>query len=310
MQKLRLNDSNFIFMKRNFHLLLIICLLISCNFIRSRNAGKNSTSGNERNIDLNVLVQMKIASVGEYRDVLHQLDQGDLKSIEVAATLLKNCEADSISLDSMFFEFTDYLNIATSSFLDNNERVSSNLANSTSKDTLDRIGQMLAPYGIGLVASEGAWYLEPQYDYLLKNFGAKLSSAYREYLNIEVGEQKTRFAEDGSILIPLDSLASRIITHENFMVKYPNFIAGKMAQDQFAQYLGAYLSGMDNSRVFDNVTNLLKDEPRKSFESFIERNPDKNSTEIVKAYLDLLKTTNFYYTDKVDSFLLARIYQE
>ena len=297
-------------MKRIFHLFLIISLLMSCNFIKSRNSGKNPNSGNERIVDLNALMQMKIVSVGDYRDVLHQLDQGDLKSIEVAATLLKNCDSDSISLDSIFFEFTDFLNIVTSSFLDNNERVSTQLANSTSKDSIDRIGQMLAPYGIGLVASEGAWYLEPQNGYLLKNFGSKLSTAYREYLNIEVEEQKTRFSEDGSILIPLDSLASRIITHENFMDRHPDFIAGKMAQDQFAQYLGAYLAGMDNSRVFDKVTNILKDEPRKSFESFIERNPNRKSTEIIKAYLDLLKATNFYYTDKVDSFLLAKVYQE
>ncbi len=297
-------------MKRIFHLFLIISLLMSCNFIKSRNSGKNPNSGNERIVDLNALMQMKIVSVGDYRDVLHQLDQGDLKSIEVAATLLKNCDSDSISLDSIFFEFTDFLNIATSSFLDNNERVSTQLANSTSKDSIDRIGQMLAPYGIGLVASEGAWYLEPQNGYLLKNFGSKLSTAYREYLNIEVEEQKTRFAEDGSILIPIDSLASRIITHENFMDRHPDFIAGKMAQDQFAQYLGAYLAGMDNSRVFDKVTNILKDEPRKSFESFIERNPNRKSTEIIKAYLDLLRATNFYYTDKLDSFLLAKVYQE
>ncbi len=297
-------------MKRIFHLFLIISLLMSCNFIKSRNSGKNHNSGNERIVDLNALMQMKIVSVGDYRDVLHQLDQGDLKSIEVAATLLKNCDSDSISLDSIFFEFTDFLNIATSSFLDNNERVSTQLANSTSKDSIDRIGQMLAPYGIGLVASEGAWYLEPQNGYLLKNFGSKLSTAYREYLNIEVEEQKTRFAEDGSILIPIDSLASRIITHENFMDRHPDFIAGKMAQDLFAQYLGAYLAGMDNSRVFDKVTNILKDEPRKSFESFIERNPNRKSTEIIKAYLDLLRATNFYYTDKLDSFLLAKVYQE
>ena len=305
-----LNISFYEFMTRNFYLLLVISIITSCNFINSNNFGNNSTSGNDRTVDLNAISQMKIASVEAYRDVLHQIDQSDLKSIRVAATLLINCDLDSIYCDSMFYDYSNFLELATSNYLENNVLISSQLANSTPKDTIDQIGEMLAPYGIGLVSSEGAWYLEPQNDYLLKNFGPKLSTAYREYLNIEVQEQKNRFAEDGSILIPLDSLASRIITHENFMARYPDFISGKLAQDQYSQYLGAYLAGMDNSRVFDNVTNLLKDEPRKSFESFIVRNPDKKSTEIVKAYLDLLGTTNFSYTDKVDSFLLARVYQE
>ena len=290
--------------------ILIICLLTSCKFIRSNNAIKNSNSDNSKTVDLNSILQTKIVTVGDYRDILHLLDQGDLKSMEVAATLLKNCEADSVSLDSMFFEYCDFLNIATSSYLENNERISSQLSNSTSKDTIDKIGNILAPYGIGLVPFEGAWYLEPQNDFLLKNFGPKLTLAYREYLNIEVREQKVRFSEDGSILIPLDSLASRIITRESFLAKYPDFISGKIAQDQYAQYLGAYLAGMDNSKVFDNVTNLLKDEPKRSFESFIALNPNTKSAEIVKAYLEMLGSTNFYYTDKVDSFLLARIYQE
>ena len=289
--------------------LLIISSLTSCNFIRTNNTGKNSNSGNERIVDLNAISQTKIVTVGGYRDVLHQLDQGDLKSIGIAATLLKKCDADSISLDSMFFEYNDFLNITTSSFLENNEQVSSQLANSTSKDTIDKIGEMLAPYGIGLVPSEGAWYLEPQNDYLLKNFGSKLTTAYREYLNIEVQEQKVRFSEDCSILIPLDSLASRIITWENFLARYPDFISFKIAQDQYAQYLGVYLAGMDNSRVFNLVTNRLNEEHKKSFESFITLNPDSKSAEIVKAYLELLGATNFFYSDKVDSFLLVRVYQ-
>jgi hypothetical protein len=297
-------------MKRFICLLLVISLIVSCNFIRTNRFGHHPTSGNESVVDLDEIAQTKIVSVVEYRDLLHQIDQGDLKSIEVAATLLVNCDLDSISCDSMFYDYNNFLELATSNYLENNVLISSQLANSTSKDTIDQISEMLAPYGIGLVSSEGAWYLEPQSDYLLKNFGPKLSSAYREYINIEVQEQKKRFAEDGSILIPLDSLASRIITRENFMVRYPDFISSKIAQDQYSQYLGAYLAGMENSKVFDNVTNLLKEEPMKSFESFIVRNPDSKSTEIVKAYLDLLGSTNFNYTDKVDSFLLARVYQE
>ena len=82
----------------------------------------------------------------------------------------------------------------------------------------------------------------------------------------------------------------------------------KMAQDQYAQYLGAFLAGMDNSRVFDPETNRLSDSTKTSFESFIVKSPEGKSAEVVKAYLNLLKSTNFNYTDKVDSFLLEKVY--
>ena len=40
----------------------------------------------------------------------------------------------------------------------------------------------------------------------------------------------------------------------------------------------------------------------------IVKNPESKSTELVKAYLELLKSTNFNYTDRVDSFLLEKVY--
>jgi hypothetical protein len=249
-----------------------------------------------------------LSNANDYRKVLDKLDHGDLLSIDLATKLFKNSVADTITRDSMFVIFNDFYNTLAGSYLENNEVVSTQLQNSPSPEVLNKVQASLATYGISLSSVEGTYYLEPQTEYLLKSFGPDLSSSYREYLTIGSKEQKSRFAEDGAILIPSDSLTARIITWENFIVRYPDFISIKIAQDQYSQYMGAFLAGMDNSRIFSPSTNHLSDSSKVSFESFIVKNPESKSAEVVKAYLELLKSTNFNYTEKVDSFLLEKVY--
>ena len=288
--------------------LLICSILFSCNFNQAKSTDSASSAKGDSTANLEKIAQMKLSNASQYRKVLDKLDEGELTSLKVAGTLFKNSVSDSLTRDSMFVVFNDFYNSVSGGYLENNESAGTQLEKTPSSEAVKQLKTSLASYGILLTSSEGTFYLEPQTEYLLKNFGPLLSPAYREYLTIGSREQKTRFAEDGTILIPTDSLTSRIIVWENFMTKYPNFISIKMAQDQYAQYLGAYLAGMDNSRVFDQSTNRLNDSSKVSFEAFVVNNPISNSTEVVKAYLNLLKSTNFNYTDRVDSFLLEKVY--
>lgn len=293
---------------RTIFILLISSFLFACNFNQSKSADPGSASKGDSTVDLEKMAQLKLTNADEYRKVLDKFDQGELASLDVASLLFKNSVTDTLTRDSMFVVFTDFYNSVAGSYLENNERINTQLEKSPSSEAVKQLKVSLASYGIVLGSSEGTFYLEPQTEYLLTNFGSLLSPAYREYLTIGSKEQKTRFAEDGTILIPSDSLTSRIVAWENFMTKYPDFVSIKMAQDQYAQYMGAFLAGMDNSRVFDSVTNRLDDSSKVAFESFVLKNPESNSTEVVKAYLDLLKSTNFNYTDRVDSFLLEKVY--
>lgn len=289
-------------------LLSIIGFFYSCDFSQSKSSQGRSNAEGDSIVDLEKIKMLKLTNVSDYHKTLDKLDKGDLASVDAAITLFKNSTIDSLSRDSMFVVFNDFFNGVAGNYLENNENVSSQLENSPSKEAIDKLRSTLNSYGISLNSSEGTYFLETQTEYLLQNFGSGLSPAYREYLTIQSKEQKARFAEDGTILIPIDSLTSRIVSWETFMEKYPDFIAIKMAQDQYAQYIGAYLSGMDNSRIFDPATNRLNDNSKASFEAFVQNNPGLKSTEVVKAYLDLLQTTNFNYTDKVDSFLLDKVY--
>jgi len=293
---------------RTIFILLISSFLFSCGLNQTKSSDSGSLTKGDSTINLEKVMQMKLTNPDEYRKILDKLDPGELASLDAASTLFKNCVTDSVTRDSMFVVFNDFYYSVAGSYLENNENINTQLEKSPSSEAVKQIKVSLASHGILLSSSEGIFYLEPQTEYLLTNFGSLLSPAYREYLTIGSKEQKTRFAEDGTILISSDSLTSRIVTWENFITKYPDFISIKMAQDQYAQYLGAFLAGMDNSRIFDSVTNRLDDSSKVAFESFVLKNPESNSTEVVKSYLELLKSTNFNYTDRVDSFLLEKVY--
>lgn len=308
MVKNNLSNMNT-FAMRYIFILLISSLLFSCNFNQAKKSDGSVHIQSDSIIDTAKVAKMKLTNPIEYRIVLDKLDQGDLTSLDLAGTLFKNCVTDTITRDSMFVVLNDFYNSVAGNYLENNESVNTTLEKSPSAGAISQLKASLASYGILLSTSEGTFYLEPQTAFLLKNFGERLSPAYREYLTIGSKEQPIRFAEDGKILIPSDSLSARIMTWENFMTRYPDFIAIRMAQDQYAQYLGAFLAGLDNSKVFNTETNRLNDSSKISFESFVLKNPESKSTETVNEYLDLLKSTNFNYTDKVDSFLLEKVYR-
>lgn len=289
-------------------ILLIINIIASCGMSHRKGEPIIRVKQNDSFPDPAEISKLKLTNALQYRRWIERLDPVDLASLDTADTLFTNCLADTLSRDSMFVVYNEFLNHLAEIYLENNEKVSDQLGNSPSSEIVSSLKAMFAAHGMVLWASDGSFYLEPQTKLMLQKFGPVLSDAYREFLTIGKREQETRFARDGRILIPADSLITRILNWENFMNRYPGFISIKTVQEKYGQYLGAYLAGMDNSRAFDKDTDHLKDSLKESFESFVEKNPESKSALVVKEYLEMLKSTDFNYTDKVDSFLLEKAY--
>jgi len=251
------------------------------------------------------LSKVTVRSASDYRKVLQQIDAADLSSLDAAKNIFLKSSSDSIVSDSMFVSFYDFYTRLADIYIESNEQVALQLANNKSHTLLSF---NFASRGLKLVSDRELFSLARQNSYLLKEFGPRLSSSFREFLTISIKEQDIPFQKSGKIVIPSDSLASRILTWENFMGRYPDFIELRLAQDEYTQYLGAYLSGTDNARAFNSNTSQLQDSLKLSLESFVLNNPESKSANLVKDYLEMLKGTNFNYTEKVDSFLLEKVY--
>jgi hypothetical protein len=296
-------------MPRFFFLFFPLCFLISCN-LNQKGSGKDTNQKDQEQefADPGKIANLKIGNAGEYSQILEMLNKKDLKSIDLAIKIFRNAKADSLSRDSMLVAFNDFLSVMAGTYLENNDSLQGKSGIDISEAVTRQMKERLSGYGMMLTTSEGDFYLEPDNDYLIQNFSDKISPAYNEFLQITASDQKEKFADDSSILIPIDSLAKRITVWEDFMEKYPSFVSIGKAQDYYSQYLETYLSGTDNSKAFDIKSNKLKDDLKKSFEGYIAESPGRKSAAIVKDYYDLLKSSGFLYSEKVDAFILEKVY--
>jgi hypothetical protein len=288
---------------------LPLLFLLSCNLHPSSHSNESQgLAFHDSIINPDKIVQLKVTNAEDYDQVLDMLDKNKLNSISVAVKLFQNAKVDSLSRDSMFVGFNDFFAQISNSYLENNDSLHSKLAGDVPEGTINRIKHTLSDYGMDLTTAEGEYYLEPETDWLIKNFSDRLSSTYVQFLTMSDKEQKEKFADDGHILIPMETLMTRIITWEDFIAKHPGFITISKAEDFYTQYLEAFLSGTENSKVFDPVSKKLNGKSKSAFEAYIQNNPGRKSTVIVKEFYELLKSSNFLYSEKVDSFILEKIY--
>jgi len=119
----------------------------------------------------------------------------------------------------MLVAFKGFHAIMANTYLENNDSLQGKKGMDVPDEISLKIKDKLSAYGMRLHTSEGEFYLDPDNDFLLKNFGTAVSPAFREFLTITASEQKEKFVEDGVILIPGDSLVRRIMVWEDFLEK-------------------------------------------------------------------------------------------
>ena len=145
----------------------------------------------------------------------------------------------------------------------------------------------------------------PNYYYNI--FKDYVTDDYREYLEITYKENEEPYFTDGSILVPYDKIADRLLTWENFLKKYPNSDLAEKANEECNTYrriyiLGSYNSptregGWENSELFYIPENNLKE-----FNRFIEKYPDSPTVELIKYYLENYKNKDIetLLNEKID----------
>lgn len=147
----------------------------------------------------------------------------------------------------------------------------------------------------------------PNYYYNI--FKDYVTDDYREYLEITYKENKEPYYTDGSILVPYDKIADRLLTWENFLKKYPNSDLAEIANEKCNIYRRIYILGSDNSPTREggwenNELFYIPENNLKEFNRFIEKYPDSPTVELIKYYLENYKNKD------VDTMLNEKIDKE
>ena len=147
----------------------------------------------------------------------------------------------------------------------------------------------------------------PNYYYNI--FKDYVTDDYREYLEITYKENEEPYITDGSILVPYDKIADRLLTWENFLKKYPNSDLAEIANEKCNTYRRIYILGSDNAPTREggwenNELFYIPENNLKEFNRFIEKYPDSPTVELIKFYLENYKNID------VDTMLNEKIDKE
>jgi hypothetical protein len=157
--------------------------------------------------------------------------------------------------------------------------------------------------GIGVFSTEGNYYLDVLPDYFYDNFNNRVSAGVNKYLYIRKSELAQGFTEDAGLLISFEILYKRIKQWEKFLNDYPNTVYDAQANNYYTTYLETLLSGMDNSRVFDDNKNILLPEVKTIYEKAINDGPASKTAKVIADYYAFLGRHGFKENDSIPAFL-------
>src|SRR6266571_893116 len=140
--------------------------------------------------------------------------------------------------------------------------------------------------GFRLTWSEGSAYPTANTSVLVRTCKPFLSTALGEFLTLREHDEAQGFSDDAALQVPWDSVGERVVAWERLLNAHPVFVSRAEAEEWYNLYLSTYLTGMDNSPVFEDT---LVPAVHASYERFLRRHADTRAAHLVRAYLDILR---------------------
>jgi len=253
------------------------------------------------------LSQITVPSNTAYNSILEGFDRSDLQNIDSALTIFANNKADSLSRDSMLISFNEYMTAVIQEYytgkLLGNRQLMDHFESKEDPAEALKLTASLAAHGIEITYREGDFYLEPNLAFVYDHLGKALTIGSRDYLQTKISLSKVLLGDNNQPVSPPDSLARQVLAWEDFMVNNPEYLAKDDIQSQYIDVFTTYLSGFEQLPLFDPNTKMLQPVYQHSYIQYIEKNPNRESTKIVKKFYDLLASKGFKYEASFDSFL-------
>ena len=289
-------------------LLAVVLMLMTACFpgqTEKQSTRGKSTEASSR-MDTFRLSQLNVPNNVAFGSVLDELDKRDLRNIDRAINVFNACKADSLSRDSMLISFNEYLNAVMEEYYQgklSGNRPLMDQFESKERSEAKKLTTEMAAHGIILIYRDGDFYLEPNSSFISARLGGILTTSSRNYLQIKTELAKGMFDEKNQPLSVPDSLARQVAIWEDFLVRNPGYVMKEEIQAQYIDVLAAYLSGTEQTPLFDPDTKILNPDFKSSYLHYVESHPARESAQTVKKFYELLAAKGFKYDETVDSFL-------
>lgn len=178
-------------------------------------------------------------------------------------------------------------------------------------DTLDIADSAIADSLVAFLNNRAIWtafeegqaYFVASESSLLRRLGRFLTPATQEYLRLATLEQTRPTASDASVMISWDELSERLAWTDRLLKTYPDAAASDELKRWYLGYLGLYVRGTDNTKLFPGGSRVLDSEVRQSYERYIHKYRSTQSGEFIRAYLEILRRNAYRYTADAAEYL-------
>ena len=217
------------------------------------------------------------------------------------------CVSDELA-DSAYDMFLEFYYASANNLTDSLKTKYSSVVKKIYRNEVDSVTRefqrLLDDCGLSIFTTDGYYfYVDVQPDFFFETFKNNSSPSLKTFLQLRDWELKNAFSEDAMLLISFNDLADRIYNWDKYLNDYPDTKLNREANYFLKIYLETYLTGMENTRLFDRKSRILLPEVKQSYESYIQNYTDTKSGMIIQEYYEILKRNEFEYSDSIDYIL-------
>lgn len=260
-------------------------------------------------------------ALARYQKILAGLDPQDLRSVGKAldyfATQLKG--APPAGRDQAYFEFREFWKRAAqledeklqkrmNAFEASLKALTPNEQRQARARREQELSSDTLPIRAGLrvrEAAEGAWVVDPQPDFFETHFGRLTSPVIRDYLALEREELSKIWVRDARLQISIAELARRVSGWDGYLAKYPKTPYLDQATFSRTCYLGAFLSGLGNSPIWEAKTHKLRPERKAAYEKYMKEHGATESGKLVAEQYAVYQKHGFTWSAELEADLRA-----
>jgi len=157
--------------------------------------------------------------------------------------------------------------------------------------------------GFKITETEGTFMVVVDYDNL-KTFNKNVDDEINTYIDVMALRYNDPISIDEGLAIAPEELVNRIIQMESYIKSYDNKQREEIIVSMYEGYIMVYMSGTDNTPVFDFDTGVISPDMFKNFEETASKQKDTVFGKVLSKYVELLKLEGFNNTEKVQDFML------
>lgn len=159
--------------------------------------------------------------------------------------------------------------------------------------------------GYKVETAEGTYF--PIIDYtFFKKYSAKVTPDLKDYIDLMAVESDKVPVKDAGLMINWDEILKRAMNQEKFLNTHKNSVKAAEVKEKRNQYLSFLLFGTNNTPLFSYETKTMVPEARNTYLNAVKNAEGSTVLKILTDYMELLKKSDYKFTDAVDQFRKAQ----